>query len=59
MSDNSPNPTGAVGPSPGPNTIPAGDPTQTGGGLQPGETGEEEDPSVANAGGVNASNAGS
>ena len=49
---------GEVGPSPTSDDIPEGDPMRTGGGLNPGETGEEEDPGDANAGGVNASNAG-
>ncbi len=58
MSDDFQNPNGEVGPSPTSDSIPAGDPTRTGGGLAPGETGEEEDPGVADAGGVNATNAG-
>ena len=49
---------GQVGPSPTSDAIPAGDPTQNGGAMRPGETGEEEDPGDADAGGVNARNAG-
>lgn len=52
-----PNPTGGVGPSPSENVVPDGDPTRFGGGQGPKETGEE-DPGIANAGGVNATNAG-
>lgn len=48
--------TGEVGPNPTENVIPDGDPTRFGGGQGPDETGEEEDPGIANAGGVNASN---
>ncbi len=52
-----PNPTGEVGPSPGPDTIPAGDPTLTEpGSLGVDDMGEQEDPGVADAGGVNANN---
>ena len=49
---------GEVGPSPSADDIPAGDPVRTGGGLSEGETDEEEDPGDAQAGGVNARNAG-
>ncbi len=52
------NPTGEVGPSPTENVVPDGDPTRFGGGQGPDQTGEEEDPGIANAGGVNATNAG-
>ena len=52
-----PNATGETGPSPGPDTVPEGAADRLGekGVL---ETGEEEDPGDAEAGGVNATNAG-
>ena len=50
-----PNPTGQVGPSPTADTIPAGDQI-TADGYNPDETGEEEDPGIADAGGVDAPN---
>ena len=53
-----PNPTGETGPSPGPDSIPEGA-AALAGEKTPLETGEEEDPGDADAGGVNATNAGS
>ena len=53
-----PNATGETGPSPGPDVVPDGDPARFGGGKGLTETGEEEDPGDADAGGVNATNAG-
>ena len=53
-----PNPTGEVGPSPGPDSVPESDASRAGE-KTPQETGEEEDPGDADAGGVNATNAGS
>ncbi len=50
-----PNPTGEVGPSPGPNSIPESF-AALDGDFGPNETGEEEDPGDAYAGGVNANN---
>ena len=50
-----PNPTGQTGPSPTENSIPAGDQI-TAGGFDPDETGEEMDPGVADAGGVDVAN---
>ena len=50
-----PNPTGQVGPSPTADSIPAGD-LITAEGDDPDETGEEMDPGVADAGGVDAPN---
>lgn len=50
-----PNPTGETGPSPGPDTIPEGF-AALDGDFTINETGEEEDPGDANAGGVNANN---
>lgn len=50
-----PNPGGEVGPSPSADTIPAGDPTQTGPGVVwDRDPNEREDPGVADAGGVDA-----
>ena len=52
-----PNPTGETGPSPGPDSVPEGEAARMGEkGIL--ETGEEEDPGDADAGGVNATNAG-
>ena len=53
-----PTSTGETGPSPGPDTIPAGDLTMTEPGSLgiTGDMGEVEDPGDANAGGVNANN---
>ncbi len=50
-----PNPTGQTGPSPTADSIPAGDLVAPGD-IDPDETGEEMDPGVANAGGVDAPN---
>ena len=50
-----PNPTGQTGPSPTADSIPAGDQILAGG-FDPDETGEEMDPGVADAGGVDAAN---
>lgn len=50
-----PNPTGQVGPSPTADSIPAGDQILAGD-FDPDETGEEVDPGIANAGGVDAPN---
>lgn len=50
-----PNPTGQAGPSPTADSIPAGDPTLVGD-FAPDATGEEVDPGIANAGGVDAPN---
>lgn len=50
-----PNSTGEVGPSPGPDSIPESF-AALDGDFGPDETGEEEDPGDANAGGVNANN---
>ena len=50
-----PNPTGETGPSPGPNIIPDSL-AALDGEFTPDETGEEEDPGDADAGGVNANN---
>jgi len=50
-----PNPTGQVGPSPTADSIPAGDPTLVGD-FAPDATGEEVDPGIANAGGVDVAN---
>ena len=50
-----PNPTGETGPSPGPNTIPESLDALDGD-FTTDETGEEEDPGDAHAGGVNADN---
>lgn len=50
-----PNPTGETGPSPGPDTIPESF-AALDGDFTPDETGEEEDPGDAYAGGVNADN---
>ena len=50
-----PNLTGETGPSPGPNTIPESF-AALDGDFTPNETGEEEDPGDANAGGVNVVN---
>ena len=50
-----PNPTGEVGPSPGPNSIPE-NLAALDGDFSLDETGEEEDPYDADAGGVNADN---
>ena len=50
-----PNPTGQTGPSPTENSIPAGDQVPAGG-FDPDETGEEMDPGVADAGGVDVAN---
>ncbi len=45
---------GEVGTSPTANDIPPGDPSESGGGKTLTETGEEPDPAVFNAGGVDA-----
>ena len=50
-----PNPTGEVGPSPGANSIPESL-AALDGDFSPDETGEEEDPGVADAGGVGVDN---
>lgn len=50
-----PNPTGQTGPSPTADTIPAGD-TISVGSFAPDATGEEVDPGIADAGGVDAPN---
>ncbi len=50
-----PNPTGQTGPSPTENSIPAGDLVASGD-VDPDETGEEMDPGVADAGGVDVAN---
>lgn len=50
-----PNPTGETGPSPGPDSIPESF-AALDGDFGPEETGEEEDPHNADAGGINASN---
>ncbi len=50
-----PNPTGETGPSPGPNSIPESY-AALDGDFAPNETGEEEDPGTARAGGVSEEN---
>lgn len=50
-----PNPTGETGPSPGSNSIPESF-AALDGDFSPNETGEEEDPGVASAGGVGVNN---